>query len=198
MKQMWPATERNKQPILDVLRRILPSTGRVLEIASGSGQHAVYFAQHLTGVVWLPSDLDVQNLASVEAHRAEASLPNVEAARLLDVRDPDWGVGEVHAVFNANMIHIAAFACTEGLLRGVGRHLAPRGVFALYGPFRVAGIHTAPSNAEFDASLRQRNPDWGVRDVEAVIELGDASGLSLTERVVMPANNQLLVFHRKP
>lgn len=197
MKQSWPAPERNKAPILEVLARVLPPQARVLEIASGSGQHVVHFAQHLPGLRFLPSELDSQNLASVRAWVSEAALPNVEEPLQLDVCAADYGVGELEAIFNANLIHIAPWACAEGLFEGARRHLLPGGVLVLYGPFHIGGLPTSDSNATFDSSLRERDARWGVRDLEAVTELALRAGLQLEERVVMPANNQLLVF-RKP
>jgi cyclopropane fatty-acyl-phospholipid synthase-like methyltransferase len=198
MKQHWPAPERNKQAILDVLSRVLPARGTLLEIASGSGQHAAYFAQELPSLEFQPSDIDAENLASITSYVREAALPNLREPRLLDVRGDDWGVGQVEAIFCANMIHIAPFACCEGLLRGAGRHLRDGGVLVLYGPFRLDGAHTSESNASFDASLRARDARWGVRDAEEVIALGTQAGLDFVERVQMPANNQSLVLVRRP
>ncbi|HEY6882129.1 MAG TPA: DUF938 domain-containing protein [Polyangiales bacterium] len=190
----WPAPERNKAPILEVLTRVLPARGTVLEIASGSGQHIAYFSQHLPHLQWLPSDTDPQNLASIRAYREQGArfLP----PREIDVRSSDWQVGCVEAVYCANMIHITPWACTEGLIDGVGRNLERQGVFVLYGPFRIDGAHTALSNEEFDASLKARDPSWGVRDLEAVCALASVRSLTLRERVAMPANNQCLVFTR--
>lgn len=196
MKQAWPAAERNKAPILEVLGRVLPSTGTLLEIASGTGQHAAYFAEHLPGWVIQPSDIDSENLESIEAWVADARLPNLRRPFRLDVLSAEWGVGRVDAVYSANMIHIAPPACTEALVAGAGRHLNGGGRFVLYGPFRVGGEHTAPSNADFDADLRRRNPSFGVRDVEAVEESARAAGMTLIERVPMPANNFTLIFER--
>jgi SAM-dependent methyltransferase len=197
MKKTWPAPERNKGPIVDVLRRVLPKAGRVLEISSGSGQHVVHFARQLPGLVFQPSDVDPDNLASIRAWRHDEQLANVLEPVRLDVLEESWPVGPFDAAFNANMIHIAPWACAEGLFRGVGRHLGKGGVFVLYGPFRIGGAHTAESNAEFDADLRQRDPAWGVRDLEAVEALAREQGLELRERVPMPANNQCLVFVRE-
>ena len=196
MKQVWPAAERNKQPILEVLRRVLPAEGTVLEVASGTGQHAAFFASQLPGLTFQPSDIDDENLASIRAWVDEARLSNLRPPLKLDVTQPDWGVGTFEAIFNANMIHIAPWACCVGLVAGAGRHLAPAGVLVMYGPFRVGGTHTAPSNAEFDASLKTRDPRWGVRDSEAVTALAEEAGLKLQERVPMPANNQTLIFTR--
>jgi len=197
MKQAWPAAERNKQPILDVLRRVLPSSGKLLEIASGTGQHAAFFAAALPALDFQPSDVDEANLRSVGAWVTEAALPNLHPPRALDVCSADWGVGSLDAIFNANMIHIAPIECCEGLLAGAGRHLRVGGVLVVYGPFRVGGAHTSESNARFDADLRSRDSRWGVRDVELLQTLGDAAGLTLEERVAMPANNQCLVFRKR-
>lgn len=196
MKLVWPAPERNKQPILDVLRRVLPGDARVLEIASGSGQHAAYFATGMPGVTWIPTDVDADNLASIEAYVRDAALPNLVAPRRLDVREEDWGVVGVDAIFNANLIHIAPWECAVALVVGAARALRPGGLLILYGPYRIGGRHTAESNAAFDADLRARDPRWGVRDLEAVDQLAEPAGLVRDERVEMPANNQLLVYRR--
>ncbi|HTU62958.1 MAG TPA: DUF938 domain-containing protein [Polyangiales bacterium] len=197
MQLHWPAPERNKAPILEVLQRALPSQGgRLLEVASGSGQHAAYFARALPAWTWLPSDVDPRNLASVAAYVEEAALPNLLPPLALDVCAEAWPVGELDALFNANMIHIAPWECCEGLLRGAGRYLRAGGVLVLYGPFRIGGDHTAPSNYEFDLDLRRRDPRWGVRDLETVAELARSLGLEHRETVAMPANNQCVVFER--
>jgi SAM-dependent methyltransferase len=195
MKLCWPAPERNKDPILQVLARVLPPQGRVLELASGSGQHVAHFAQHLPRLSFLPSDLEQSHLASIRAWTAE--LSNVEPPVLLDVCAEDYGTGAVEAMFCANLVHIAPWRCAEGVFRGTRRHLVPGGLLILYGPYHIDGRPTAPSNAAFDADLRKRDPSWGVRDFEAVAALAESAGLGLEERVPMPANNQLLVF-RKP
>jgi SAM-dependent methyltransferase len=196
MKQSWPAPERNKQPILELLARVLPETGTLLEVASGSGQHAAFFAAALPGLTFLPSDVEAENLASVRAWVAEAALPNLREPRALDVCHSDSGVGVVDAIFNANMVHISPIECCAGLMAGAGRHLRPGGVLVVYGPFRVGGAHTSESNARFEADLQSRDPRWGVRDVEHLQALGERAGLSLQERVAMPANNQSLVFRK--
>jgi hypothetical protein len=170
----------------------------LLEIASGSGQHAAFFARELPTFHVQPSDMDDDNLASIAAWQAESGTPNLRAPLRIDVTEPDWGIEGVDAVFNANMIHIAPFACCQGLLRGVGRVLRVDGVFVLYGPFRLDGQHTSESNERFDAGLKARDPSWGVRDAETVIALAAERGLRFIERVAMPANNQCLVFHRSP
>jgi SAM-dependent methyltransferase len=196
MQLHWPAPERNKVPILAVLQRTLPSQGLILEVSSGSGQHAVHFARAVPAWTWLPSDIDPSNLASIAAYVAEAELPNLMQPRRLDVCTEDWELGELDGLFNANMIHIAPWECCEGLMRGAGRYLRAGGVLVMYGPFRIGGAHTADSNREFDLDLRRRNPSWGVRDLESVAALAQAAGLSLRETVAMPANNQCLVFER--
>jgi SAM-dependent methyltransferase len=196
MKQHWPAPERNKEPILEVLRRVLPSQGSLLEIASGSGQHAAYFAAQLPALRFQPSDMDEENLHSIRAWVEEEKRANLLAPLRIDVTEADWGIDPVDAIFNANMIHIAPWACSEGLLLGAGRYLRAGGVLVLYGPFRLQGAHTAESNERFDESLRARDARWGVRDAELVIALAQTHGLNLSERVAMPANNQTLVFRR--
>jgi SAM-dependent methyltransferase len=198
MKQSWAAPERNKGPILEVLQRVFPQHGRALELSSGSGQHAVHFARAFPGLEWTPSDLDPENLASIRAWVGEERLPNLGEPLCIDVLQAKWGVAasSVDAVFNANMIHIAPWACGLGLLRGVGQVLKSGGVLVLYGPFRIGGVHTSPSNESFDAGLRARDPAWGVRDLEAVVDQARENALVFQERVEMPANNQSLVFRR--
>jgi len=189
-----PAAARNREPILEVLSRVLPVRGVVLEVASGSGEHAAFFGAALPGVVWQPSERDAETFDSIVAWTE--SLPNVRAPLLLDAAQEPWPVARVDAVFSANLIHIAPWEACLGLLRGAGRHLAPGGVLVLYGPYTLGGRHTAPSNAAFDDDLRRRDPSWGVRDLDVVAEAARAQGLGLRERVPMPANNQTLVFVR--
>lgn len=196
MKVCWPWPERNKGPILEVLREVLPARGTLLELASGSGQHTAFFAAELPGLTIQPSELDPALRASIEAYQAEAG-PNFLAPVALDVASTDWGVGTFDAVFCANLIHIAPWSVAEGLIAGAARHLARPGVLVLYGPYRIDGAHTAESNAAFDQSLRARDPSWGVRDLEAVVTLAERAGLTFRERVAMPANNQCLVFDAK-
>ncbi len=195
-KACWPAPERNKEPILEVLSRVLPPSGTLLEIAAGSGQHAAFFASRLPNLRYLPTDVAPENLASIAAWVREANLPNLLPARALDVTAADWDVEPVDAVFNANMLHITPWECARALFAGIGRHLAATGVVVLYGPYKLGGAHTAPSNASFDADLRARDARYGVRDLEAVVELAESVGLRFSERVAMPANNQTLVFVR--
>jgi SAM-dependent methyltransferase len=193
-----PAVARNRDPILAVLRRVLPAQGTVLEIASGSGEHAVHFAAALPYLVWQPTDQDADALASISAYRASARLPNLLPALPLDASAPLWPMTDADAIVAINMIHIAPWTAAEGLMAGAGRVLAPGRVLYLYGPFQENGRHTAPSNAAFDANLRSRNPAWGVQDVGEIASLANTHGLDLVERVAMPANNLSLVFRRRP
>ena len=195
-RRLAPATDRNREPILAVLRRVLPPSGTVLEIASGTGQHAVYFAAALPGVTWQPSDPEAAARDSVAAWTAHTGLANVLPPLDLDVRREPWGIDRADAIDCINMVHISPWAATEALFGGAGRLLGPGGVLYLYGPYRRDGAHTAPSNAAFDAQLRATDPGWGVRDMEAVIALGAAQGLSCEAPVPMPANNFSLVFRR--
>jgi hypothetical protein len=191
-----PATQRNREPILAVLRRVLPAHGTLLEIAAGSGEHALFFASALPSLAWLPSDADADAVESIAAWRKAEGPPNLGAPLLLDVTSHDWPVATVEAIFNANMIHISPWSACLALLAGAGRHLVHGGVLVLYGPYKIDGVHTAPSNAAFDADLKSRNPDWGVRDLEEVAKVAAREGLYLEETIPMPANNQTLVLRR--
>ena len=195
--QLSPAVARNRDPILAVLRRHLPAQGTVLEIASGTGEHAAYLAPQFPHLVWQPTDVDPDALASIEAHRAAAGAPNLRAPIALDVTAPAWPVTRADAVVSINMIHISPWAAAQGLMAGAARLLPAGGVLYLYGPFKENGEHTAPSNAAFDASLRARDPQWGVRDIGEVRALADSHGFDFVERVAMPANNLSLVFRRR-
>ena len=196
LRQHSPASERNQGPILAELKRLLPAQGVALEIASGTGQHAVHFATHLSGWTWQPSDGDARSLDSINAWCAE--LPNVRPALHLDVMADHWQGAPpmVDAIFNANMVHISPWETCAALMQGAARHLSEQGLLILYGPYVVDGETTAPSNLAFDASLRARNPAWGLRRLTLVQEQANASGLHLHEQVNMPANNLLLVFRR--
>lgn len=189
-----PAVARNREPILAVLRRMLPAHGTVLEIASGTGEHAVHFAAGLPELAWQPTEIDADALASISAHCMSARLPNLLPPLELDACSPRWPVGRADAVVAINMIHIAPWTAAEGLMAGAARVLAPGGVLYLYGPFKENGRHTAPSNAGFDASLRAYDPEWGVRDLGEVCALAHRHGLDLVERIPMPANNLSVVF----
>jgi SAM-dependent methyltransferase len=191
-----PSVARNRDPILAVLRRVLPPAGIVLEIASGTGEHAVHFAAALPHLMWQPTDRDEQALKSIAAYREASSLPNLLAPLVLDASASAWPIERADAVVAINMIHISPWRATQGLMAGAGRALLPGGVLYLYGAYREKGVHTAPSNGAFDLDLRRRNPEWGVRDVEEVTSLASVHGLKLAERVPMPANNLSLVFQR--
>ncbi|CAH2900998.1 MAG: SAM-dependent methyltransferase [uncultured Paraburkholderia sp.] len=197
MRQRSPSAERNREPILAVLRAVLPATGRVLEIASGTGQHAICFAGALPGLDWQPSDADEAARESIAAWITHDAPPNVRAPLALDVHEADWGVGTLDAVVCINMIHIAPWSAAESLVGGASRHLRDGGVLYLYGPFRRGGAHTAPSNAAFDDQLRSRDPAWGVRDMEEVVALAASAGFVSDEPVAMPANNFSLVFRKR-
>jgi hypothetical protein len=191
-----PATARNRDPILAVLRDTLPATGLVLEIASGSGEHAVHFARHLPGLTFQPSDPSREALQSIAAWIDAAGLDTVLPPLLLDASAADWPVAAADAVLCINMIHISPWASTIGLMRGAAAVLPPGAPLYLYGPFRQDGAHTALSNAEFDRSLRDRNPAWGVRDLADVVALARSAGLEGPAVTAMPANNLSLVFRR--
>lgn len=196
-RRFAPATARNREPILAVLRRVLPASGTVLEIASGTGEHAAHFAPHFPALTWQPSDADADNLASIAAWAAASGAANIRPPILLDVTAPDWGVEGVAAILAVNMIHIAPWAAAEALMAGAGRRLPPGAPLYLYGPYKRGGQHTAPSNAAFDADLRRRDPAWGVRDLDDVARLAERSGLDLAEVVAMPANNLSVIFRRR-
>jgi SAM-dependent methyltransferase len=189
-----PATVRNREPILAVLRRHLPRRGLVLEVASGSGEHVVHFAEAFPDLEFQPSDPDPIHRASIDAWHAHSGLPNIRAALALDAAAEAWPIDAADAVLCINMIHIAPWAAVQGLARGAARVLPPGGVLYLYGPYRREGRHTAPSNEAFDASLRAQNPEWGVRDLEAVTALLEAAGFAAPVVEQMPANNLSPVF----
>jgi uncharacterized protein DUF938 len=199
------AFHRNHQAIREVLQVFLAGkSGDVVEAGSGTGQHVVDFARHSPGITWWPSDLNEQHLKSIEAWRAHTGLPNIRSPMRIDLSDSAWcremhdgsGPGELLAVFCANVIHIAPWRVAEGLFAGAARYLAADGRLFLYGPFKHDGKHTAPSNAAFDTSLRERDPEWGVRDVADLQRLAGRVGLVLTETLEMPANNLILMFER--
>jgi cyclopropane fatty-acyl-phospholipid synthase-like methyltransferase len=195
MKPHSPACERNQAPILAQLQLRLRHCQRVLEIASGTGQHAVYFASAMPHLLWQPSDLSVHH-AGIKAWLDEAQLPNILPPLLLDVNQADWGVSPVDAVFNANTVHIVSWSAVCNLFAGVARVLVTHGIFCLYGPFNYGGAYTSASNAEFDSWLQARDIDSGIRDFEAICELATAHGLALQTDIAMPSNNRLLVFYK--
>ena len=190
------AAERNQGPILAELLRLLPEQGLILEIASGTGQHAAHFAAARPAWRWQPSDGDPDSRASISAWCQH--LPQVLAPLHLDVMAPEWsGVPlAVDAIFCANLLHIAPWAVCPALMKGAARHLAPQGLLILYGPYLIDGVQTAPGNLAFDIDLQGRNPAWGLRRLADVLEQAQAVGLHLQERVAMPAYNQLLVLRR--
>ena len=196
MKQFAPACERNKDAILAVLRDVLPAQGTVLEIGSGSGQHAAYFAQHLPQLVWQPSDR-ADNLPSIAAWAAEVNAPNLRAPVLLDLFTPPWPLTQADAVVCINTVHIVAWHGVENLFATAGRVLVPGGVLYVYGAYRYADEPLAPSNIEFDRWLRARDPQSGIRDFAAVNALAVGAGLTLAGDVPMPANNHS-IWWRKP
>lgn len=196
MRRHAPAAARNRQPILEVLQPRLPAGGLVLEVASGSGEHVVHFAAALPGLVFQPSDPDGSACASIDDWAAASGLANVRRAVALDAEAPTWPVERAAAVLCSNMIHIAPWSAAVGLVAGAARVLTPDGLLYLYGPYRRAGRHTAPSNDAFDRDLRRRNADWGVRDLEAVTALAASHGFATPEVIDMPANNLSLVFRR--
>jgi len=195
-----PATLRNRDAILDVLYSRLPPMPRILEIASGTGEHAAFIAPKLLGETrWFPSDLDASALAGIDAHARASGFRGIEPARRLDVTHPSWQLdapNRLAAIFCANMIHIAPWEATDGLMKGAGVLLGESGgELLLYGPFRRDGVHVSESNNAFDQSLRARNPAWGVRDLEQeVVPAAEAAGLRLVDRIDMPANNMIVCF----
>lgn len=196
-RRFAPATERNRGPILEVLRQWLPASGNVLEIASGTGEHVVHFGAALRQLMFQPSDPDPLNRDSIVARIRHTGLTNVRAPLAVDATAAQWSLPDAPtAVLCINMIHIAPWAATLGLLRNAGATLSGGGILYLYGAFKRGGAHTAPSNAAFDESLRARDPAWGVRDLEAVIEAADSAGLSLADTASMPANNLSVVLRR--
>lgn len=189
-----PAAERNKQPILEQLQARLPAQGHALEIASGTGQHALHFLAGLPGWTWQPSDFDAESVARLRELRAERLLEAVA----IDVGQSQWPLGNARfeLVYCANMLHIAPWTCCAGLMQGAARHLTPDGLLVTYGPYLEDEVETAPSNLAFDADLKARNPAWGIRQRAAVEREAQRAGLRLHERVAMPANNLLLVWAR--
>lgn len=197
MKQHAPATLRNREPIADVLARELPPAGRVLEIASGTGEHAVFFAQMFPALAWQPTDPSADALASIAAYREEYAGSNLAAPLLLDAADPArWPVSAADAIVCINMVHISPWEATIGLFAGAARLLGTGAPLVLYGPYLEEGVEPAPSNLDFDASLKARNPLWGLRHAEALDALAATHGMTRSARHVLPANNIILVYRR--
>jgi hypothetical protein len=209
-RQYAPATQRNREAILEVLLQVLPSTGTVLEVSSGTGEHGVFFAPRLIRHKWIPSDPNPVARASIAAWREYCPADNLYPPIALDVCEPIWEIEQdkppeslqdidlkrdpIVAIVNINMIHIAPWSACLGLMAGVGRILPPGGILYLYGPFKQGGRHTAASNAAFDESLRMQNPEWGVRDLEEVVAVAQAQNLTLVKTYAMPANNLSVIF----
>ncbi|MGE5615642.1 MAG: DUF938 domain-containing protein [Bacillota bacterium] len=193
-RETAPSAERNKQPILEVLMRVLPASGVVLEIGSGTGQHVAHFAKALPQLVFQPSEMDEARHASIAAWIDHEKLTNVRAPLAFDVTKLPWPVREADAIVCINVIHISPWEATLALMRGAGEILPPGGILVTYGPYMRGGRHTAPSNEAFDASLKARDPRWGVRDMDDVAAVAKAAGLHLEEAIPMPANNFSLVF----
>jgi hypothetical protein len=199
-----PAAERNKEPLLQALRHHLPAGGRLLEIASGTGQHAAWIGQRLPGWEWQPTEANSAALPTIAAWTRALQANNVLAPCLLDVNDPVWPTSDetlasafqrpFDAVYCANLLHIAPWSACTALMQGASHHLASGGQLLVYGPFLETGVATAPGNLAFDASLRSQNPAWGLRELEAVTATAQSKGLHLAHRLNMPANNLLLIF----
>jgi SAM-dependent methyltransferase len=194
--QCSPSAERNKGPILAVLAEALPASGLVLEIASGTGQHVAHFAAALPGLAWQPTELDPALRDLIDARVREAGLANVRPAIELDARTAPWPVEAADAIVCINMVHISPWSATLGLMSEAARVLGEGGLLFLYGPYRRDGRHTSPGNLQFDADLRARNPEWGIRDTREVLEAAAAAGFALERLVEMPANNLSLVLRR--
>jgi hypothetical protein len=192
-----PAAERNKDPILGVLARVLPSRGLVLEVASGTGQHVMHFAEALSDLTWQPSDPDAELRESIALRVREEQRANVNSAIGLDVTKLPWPLQTADAVVAINLIHVAPWSATLALFEGAKALLSTEHVLFLYGPYRRFGHHTSESNAQFDLDLRAHNPEWGLRDLEAVSDVAAGAGFVLAETVEMPANNFSLVFKRR-
>jgi SAM-dependent methyltransferase len=196
-KKVAPAAARNRDAIRNVLHDILPAQGNILEIASGSGEHIVHFAERFPDLHWQPSDPEPAALASITAWSAEAGLPNVAPPIMLDACASEWPIACADAILCINMIHIAPWTATLGLMAGAGRLLNPGALLYLYGPFREEGVPLAQGNADFDVSLKSRDSEWGLRWVHEVAEAANAHGFLLHQRLAMPANNLSLLFYKK-
>lgn len=198
-KQYAPATERNRQPILEVLQKVIPKEGNILEIASGTGEHACFFAPYFSSRQWIPSDPDRLLRLSIEAWREDCTGNNLQLPLDINVTLPDWDEklddSAIAVIIAINLIHISPWSACQGLMKGAGEILQSGGILYLYGPYKQKGKHTAPSNEAFDQSLQFRNPDWGVRNLEDVVELAEKHQLILQKIIPMPANNLSLIFH---
>lgn len=191
-----PSALRNREPIWDVLKTVLPESGTMLEIASGSGEHAVHYAARLPNLIWQPSDPSEKARESIKAWSFEMELTNLLPPLDIDVTSETWPIDRVDAMLAINMVHISPWTATEGLIRGAGKLLSSGGSLILYGPYKQEGREFVDSNMEFDAWLRNQNADWGIRQLEEVAELAGRAGLSLSSIVDMPANNLCVIFKR--
>jgi len=197
-KRYSPACERNKDAILEVLQDVMPASGTILEIACGPGQHAVHFAAGFPDVQWQPSDIDPTSIASTLAWRAETGVPNLLDPVILDATATEWPLERADGIICCNMIHISPWEVTLGLLDGAARILPENGILYTYGPYKVGGKHTAPSNEAFDQSLRSQNPSWGVRNLDDVALEARRRGLHLIKTIKMPANNFSVIYKKTP
>ncbi|MEA5510499.1 DUF938 domain-containing protein [Crocosphaera sp. UHCC 0190] len=200
LKQFAPATQRNREAILEVLLRVLPPSGNILEIASGTGEHSIFFAPALRPRHWIPSDPNPMLRDSIEAWSKEFPSDNLQAPLNINAQYSVWEVEEqkikIAAIVNINMIHISPWSSCLGLMQGAGRLLPLGGILYLYGPYKQGGKHTAPSNQSFDESLQSQNPEWGVRNLEDVIKVAQNQGLIFKEMITMPANNLSVIFEK--
>ncbi len=199
-KKYAPATDRNREPILAVLKDCIPDHGTILELASGSGQHAIYFVDQMPGHYWQPSDPDEESRNSISAWWWEVQLNNILPPLNINAQDDIWDIENVEipqpvtSIVCINMVHISPWESTVGLIKGASRILPKDGILYLYGPYKVDGKHTAPSNELFDIKLRSQNPEWGIRELNDVIKLAHENDLSLVKTVDMPANNLSIIF----
>ncbi len=201
LKQYAPATQRNREPILEVLLRVLPSSGNILEIASGTGEHCIFFGPAFSPRQWIPSDPNPTARNSIEAWRQESLIDNIRSPLNINAASSNWEIEEkqlnITTIININMIHISPWSASLGLMEGAKRILPSGGILYLYGPYKQGGKHTAPSNESFDQSLRSQNSEWGVRNLEDVIKVAEERGLIFQEKIEMPANNLSVVFEKE-
>lgn len=191
-----PSAMRNKHVILEIFQKYAPLTGNILEIACGSGEHTAHFAASNPNLTWHPTDIDQSHMDSVNAHANADQLKNIQPAIHLDVTSDRWPLPDLDMIYNANMIHISPWECTLGLFQGASRHLRKDGILMMYGPYRRDGQHTSESNESFDQSLMSRDPSWGIRNLEDVIDVANENGLHLQEVVPMPANNFSVIYKK--
>jgi hypothetical protein len=195
-RYIHPSPERNKGPILEVLKEILPASGRVLEVGAGSGQHTAHFAAHFSGLEWQATEPDAGLRTSIAAWIDFAGVANAPAPLDLDCRETNWPVDRAAAVISSNMLHISPWASCLGLISGAARILGAGGILYIYGPFSESGAHTSPGNTQFDASLKARDPEYGIRDVDDVTQAARDHGFELERRVPMPSNNLSLIYRK--